>query len=184
VPPVDVIAAVPSEDELTGAIEVAARAALTDLFAAHPENFYYVSLITTGEAHPPVLSAWSTEALEAAAITTGRLSADLKWSYADSPYFGFGEQHFNEVKSLFSRRPQMNFAVGRAIWETEYDARLRCIERSLRQLDSQGLFGVGERRLGVVINAEVMPPDASNTERAIRLNPRGSLAEWLEEAAE
>ena len=29
-----------------------------------------------------------------------------------------------------------------------------------------------------------MPPDYSNTERAIRLNPKDALVSWLEEAAE
>jgi len=35
-----------------------------------------------------------------------------------------------------------------------------------------------------VVNVEVMPPDATNVERAIRLNPPAALADWLSEAAE
>tara|TARA_R100000988_G_scaffold7577_1_gene4444 strand:- start:373 stop:525 length:153 start_codon:yes stop_codon:yes gene_type:complete len=32
--------------------------------------------------------------------------------------------------------------------------------------------------------AEVMPPDPTNTERARRLNPPAALTRWLEEVAE
>ena len=46
------------------------------------------------------------------------------------------------------------------------------------------MFGQGEQRLNIVINAEFMPPDYTNTERALRLNPQETLKEWLEEAAE
>lgn len=92
--------AVPTEDELTDAIADATRRAVADLFREHPEDFYYCSLITTGEAHPPVLAAWSRGALTAAAEAADADDArwGLKWSYADSPYFGFGDAHFGEVR--------------------------------------------------------------------------------------
>jgi hypothetical protein len=48
------------------AIESAAGAAIRELFAVHPGHYYYLSLITTGEAHAPVIAAWSEEALEQA----------------------------------------------------------------------------------------------------------------------
>ncbi len=51
-------------------------------------------------------------------------------------------------------------------------------------LDEKGLFGTGDERLNVVVNAEIMPPEYSNTERALRLNPMESLKEWLIEATE
>lgn len=35
-----------------------------------------------------------------------------------------------------------------------------------------------------LFNAEFMPPDFTNTKRALRLNPREALNEWLEEIAE
>ena len=58
------------------------------------------------------------------------------------------------------------------------------MEKAMANLDKEGLFGVGNQRLGIVINAEVMPPDYTNTERALRLNPREALTVWLEEVAE
>ena len=54
----------------------------------------------------------------------------------------------------------------------------------MKRLDNKGLFGEGEKRKNIVINVEVMPPDYTNTERALRLNPSESLTEWLATAAE
>src|SRR5262245_5223762 len=102
---------VPSQSELTDAITDATRKAVSELFRQHPERFYYCSLITTGEAHRPHISAWSKEALDAVA----RKDPDpvgarqlLKWSYADSPYCCFGDEYFEVVKELFGRRPRMD----------------------------------------------------------------------------
>jgi hypothetical protein len=179
--------AVPSEDGLTDAIAHATRWAVADLFREHPEDFYYCSLITTGEAHPPVLAAWSREALDAA--VAGAADPDgarlgLKWSYADSPYLCYGDAHFGEVRRLFGLRPQIGADMTDEAWAAEYDLRLRAMERALARLDAEGAFGTGAARLRLVINAEVMPPDYTNTERALRLNPAGALQEWLAECAE
>ena len=35
-----------------------------------------------------------------------------------------------------------------------------------------------------MINVEVVPPDHTNTERAIRLNPPEAITQWLADAAE
>jgi hypothetical protein len=58
------------------------------------------------------------------------------------------------------------------------------MEAALSEADAAGTFGSGIEREQIVINVEVMPPDHSNTERAIRLNPPAALTEWLVEAAE
>jgi hypothetical protein len=176
----------PTELDLADAIESAARKAITGLFEQHPGHFYYLSLITTGEAHPPVLAAWSEEALE----ETVRNEADkeearwgLKWSYADSPFFCFGEEHFSHVKELFSLRPDIH-SLDDNKCKAEYDLRLRAMESALSKLDRQRLFDSGDNRLRIVVNVEVMPPDFTNTLRAKRLNPPEALRTWLEEAAE
>lgn len=170
---------VPSEDELSDAIEAAVQRAVSALFAAHPERFYYCSIITTGEAHPPTLTACSVEALEREAAKCGSAEERmwLEWSYGESPYFMYGDEHFSEVRRLFSLRPDTG-------WEEEYELRLRAMETAMARLDAKGLFGVGKERLGIVINAEVMPPDYTNTQRALRLNPTDALTIWLKEVAE
>ncbi|MDA8021342.1 MAG: DUF4303 domain-containing protein [Thermoanaerobaculia bacterium] len=173
----------PSETVLTDAIVTATRHAVSDLFESHPGSYYYCALITSREAPPPFLSAWSREALAVASADTDH-SEDLKWSYADSPFVDYGAQYFRKVRDLFALRPEMDYFAPPELWEKEYDLRLRCMENALRQLDSEGLFGVGEARHKIVVNAEVVPPDHTNTERAIRLNPPEALTEWLEEAAE
>lgn len=170
----------PEMDDLRLAIAAAVEAAYSALLHETGETFYYFSLTTTGEAHPPVISAWSTEQLER--LPQARRAA-LKWSYADSPYYGFGEGHFAEVRRLFSKRPSLG-ALPSGERQMEYELRLDAMEEALRLLDQRGLFGVGEDRLRLVIHAEVMPPDFTNTERAMRLNLPEALVCWLEEAAE
>jgi hypothetical protein len=174
--------------ELTSAIAGATRTAVTALFREHAENFYYLSLITTGEGHPPSLAAWSSEALErvAAAQSHPRQAIEqLRWSYADSPYCCFGyEDYFGPVRDIFARRPRMDYAGSDDEWEEELAVRLQAMEDALALLDDEGIFGRGSAREALVINVEVMPPDASNTERARRLNPPAALERWLREAAE
>ena len=168
---------VPTENDLVDAIADAARAAISDLFQAHSgETFYYCSLITTGEGHPPVLSAWSKEALARAVGNEPDAEAELKWSYADSPFCGYGQAHFDRLRDLFDARPAPDLA--------EVGLRLSAMEQAISRLDAEGLFGVGSARERLVVNAEVMPPDRTNVERATRLNPPAALIAWLAEAAE
>lgn len=179
--------AVPTEDELTDAIADATRRAVTNLFRQHPEHFYYCSLITSGHAHPPVVTAWSREALEAVAAKADdpeQAKDDLKWSYGESPYFCYGEIYFEDVARLFGERPQWTPEMTLEESAVEYDVRLRAMERAMARLDQEGVFGTGDARIRIVVNVEVMPPDYTNTERALRLNPKQACEEWLAEVAE
>ncbi|MFN4121575.1 DUF4303 domain-containing protein [Acidovorax sp.] len=177
----------PTQSELAEAIATATRSAVLDLFREHRETFYYVTLITTGEAHPPFLVAWSQEAL-ASEAEKGEPGDEcyLKWSYAESPYMCYGDQHFVEVNRLFGLRPRMTSGMTSAEWDAEFDSRLDAMEVAMKQLDDEGVFGRGDTRASLFINVEVMPPDITNTERALRLNREDSpvLAIWLEEMAE
>ena len=177
----------PTEWELADTIESATKKAVTDLFKSHPrDHFYYLSLITVGDAFPPNLAAWSEEALEDAVKNEFDIEdarKGLKWSYSDSPGFCYGDEHFGDVRKLFAMRPGID-SIHSAAWEAEYELRLRAMETAMRNLDEQGLFGTGERRLNIVVNVEVMPPDYTNTQRAKRLNPPEAIRVWLEEAAE
>ena len=176
----------PTEAELADAIESATRMAIKDLFAQYPDHhFYYVALITSGEANPPALTAWSKEALDDAVKNGLGASWDLKWSYGESPFFCFGEHCFQHVKDLFLKRPDMNSLVWvEGAFQAEYELRLRAMETAMSRLDQQGLFGTGEDRLKIAVNVEVMPPDYTNTERAKRLNPPEAIRTWLKEEAE
>jgi hypothetical protein len=177
----------PSKWELVDAIAAAARSAIAALFREHPgEHFYYCALVTSGEAIAPSLTAWSKEALDAAVSQCGddpSARAELKWSYADSPYYCYGDENFSEVRRLFDA-----FSVPDAsdedAWRASYTLRMSAMEDALARLDQSGLFGTGSRRAGIVINVESMPPDHTNVERALRMNPRAALEDWLREAAE
>ncbi len=171
----------PSDAELSAAIADAARQAFAELFQTG-EHFYYCTLITTGEALPPFVAAWSHEALERCVEPQDRDT--LKWSYADSPYCAFGwEEYFGTVRRMFQRLPDLH-TFADSDWEAEYEARLNVMETAMRTLDTEGLFGAGKNRLNMVVNVEVMPPDHANTLRAFRLNPPAALTAWLAEAAE
>lgn len=165
----------PTRADLVEALEAATGAAVKRLFREHAgEHFYYVALVTTGEALAPVLSAWSTEALDqAAAEAQGPdARAELEWSYADSPYHAYGEDLFGEVRRLF-------IAFAR-----DCELRIAAMVEAIERLDRNGAFGTGADRARLLVNVEVMPPDHTNAERARRLNPPGVFERWARVAAE
>ena len=173
------------DKDLIQIIQTATESALLKLFKEHNERFYYCSLITTGEGLCPIISAWSKEALERVANESDNVEEAkyyLKWSYSETPYFAYGEEFFREVKSVFiERMNNLNTVEER---QREVQLRINSMEKVMHNLDVKGIFGRGIQRLNIVINAEFMPPDHTNTERAIRLNPQEALNEWLEEIAE
>ena len=170
---------------LRDALISAVRIAVAELKETN-EHFYYVVLMTTGEALAPVLCAWSSEALQrtADASFSPETSSDLKWSCTDAPYFDIGSEAFKPVHALFGARPAMNPFMPEADWAEEYAIRLGAMEEALRALDAEDFFGAGSARESVLINVEVIPPDHGNILRARRLNPRAALERWLSEAAD
>ena len=92
------------DENLVEIMQIATERAISKLFKEHDENFYYCSLITTGEGLCPIISAWSVEALDKVASENEDAEEAkyyLKWSYAETPYFAYGEEFFNDVKSVF-----------------------------------------------------------------------------------
>ena len=166
----------------------AARKAFARLFQETAEDFYYCTLVSTGEGLAPYPSAWSWQALDRAAggaTNPEARKALLKWSYSDSPYWLFGQEYFDDVVKAFSDMGDLHEWKNADAYREELERRLSATEAAMALLDAEGLFGTGEKRAGTVILAEVMPPDCGNTERALRLNRPGSaLDAWLAEAAE
>ncbi|WP_447591450.1 DUF4303 domain-containing protein [Stenotrophomonas rhizophila] len=163
------------------------RPALLDLFRGG-ENFYYCTFVMTVEGHAPFLSAWSEEALARAVDESGdgpEVAADLKWSYADSPYVDFGSEYTEKLRAPFLARPNLQ-ELGADEWEKEIELRMDAVEQAARQLDEEGAFGAGQRRSRLLVAVEIMPPVPSNVERVARLNDTDSevFKQWLEEAAE
>ncbi|MHC1748056.1 MAG: DUF4303 domain-containing protein [Cellulosilyticaceae bacterium] len=173
------------DDVLVNIIQDATHKAISKLFQEHKERFYYCSLITSGEALCPIISAWSEEALERIAQDEGDIEEAkyyLKWSYEESPYFAYGEEYFKNVNKIFIER--MREIKNEKDRDEEIELRINSMEKVMHNLDEEGLFGMREQRLNIVINVEVMPPDFTNTQRAMRLNPKEALNEWLDEIAE
>ncbi|MCG8667806.1 MAG: DUF4303 domain-containing protein [Pseudomonadales bacterium] len=169
--------------ELEAEIYRALKSALERMYSEYEgHNFYYITLVTSGDALRPYMSAWSVELL--AQESESEEDADeLKWSCVDSPLCGYADDCFSVVDELFKSRPDIH-SLSDSDFESEYSYRINAMERALERIDSDGLFGTGVKRDNVYVNIEVMPPDHTNTQRALRLNPKSALTEWLLEAAE
>lgn len=179
---------IPTEYQLVESIKFACREVISSLFNKN-ESFYYIALITDGEAHSPFLTAWSHEALNAY-LTENKIeigsedALDVKWFYGDSPYNFYDNQSFNNVNKLFELRPKMDEWMSNEEWDLEFNFRISVMENAMEELSKEGVFGQNEERDKIMINVEVVPPDETNTERAIRLNPKKAIEEWLKEVAE
>lgn len=164
----------------------ATKTAFTELFKEHDEFFYYCTLVTTGEGNCPYISAWSWQALknymDQEHIPNDEI-IEYKWSYADSPYCAYGWEYFKEVEEyvLANKPKNIDDAEDWFCWER---ALIATMEAVMSTLDEQGVFGMGARRKSMLVNAEVMPPDYTNTMRALRLNNKEDIRIWLKEAAE
>lgn len=164
-------------------IAESAKNAFEKLFQNN-EHYYYCVLLTTEEGLTPFVSAWSWEALKNLSEGHSVEYAQIrKWSYADSPYYNFGGEYFQPVKMLFEQRPTIDHLDAEA-WQEELDFRLSVMEIAMNKLDRSGLFAVNQPRESIYINVELMPPDSSNTQRALRLNKRENILDWIREAAE
>ncbi|GHT97137.1 hypothetical protein AGMMS49545_23680 [Betaproteobacteria bacterium] len=149
-------------DHFVGEIYNAVRNAFLDLFK-NRERYYYCVLLTTGEAHPPYISAWSWEAL---ARESEKMSSQentikeqmnlLKYSYADSPYCLYGyDDYFNEVVEMFDERPAMDFN-DEGGWNIEFNFRYNAMVSAIKMLDDEGLFSLNQTRSKLLLNVEVM----------------------------
>ncbi len=150
------------------------------LFAEKSESFYYCTLVMQ-ELAVPYISAMSYEALEGLAVSEADRDM-LKWSYADSPYCGYGfDEYFGEVSQLFEKRFAQKCVGGESFIEAEYECWINSMEKAMSLLDEKGIFGTGDVRKGIFINAEIMPPEPSNAERGQRLNPKAAYEMWSDD---
>jgi len=175
-----------SMTELSDAIARATRAAYEQLRQDHGGDFYYFVLSTTWDGTPPAVAAWSKESLSTAVqMHEDKQDAEwgLKWSYADSPYFCFGDEHFEDVRRLFALRPDMRLLSGEER-DRELNFRVDAMVEAMKSLDQAGLFGTSNDRNRIFINVEVNPPDSTNTLRAELLNPLEARKTWIVEMAE
>lgn len=169
-------------DDIVQAIAVAAHKAFSELFE-NRERFYYCTLLTTGEGFPPIISAWSIEALEREAhLHTTRSSVvpmgekrcvdnGLIWSYADSPYYAFGyEEHFGGLIDLYAHRALSVFDLGETEGDKEYYFRLGAMRAAMVQLDREGLFSLNQARNEVCLEVGTMPPDDWTIQTTLSLN--------------
>ena len=73
----------------------------------------------------------------------------LKWSFADSPYCAYGEQYFTDVQKMIDER---DLDIGDdeeddEKFMEEYEFRMDSMEKVMSDLDKEGIFGSGEKRI-------------------------------------
>ena len=172
----------PELQPLGEAIFEATQKAFLKLFE-NGEHYYYCVLLTTGEALPPCIAAWSVEALERFVNENAIPEEEIpyyKYSFADSPYYAFGyEEYFQQVKQLFEQRDSLIDYNNEEQWNEEYNLRLAAMVYAMKKLDETGIFALNQPREQVYINVELMPPDDTDIERALSLNNPDNIGEWL-----
>lgn len=159
----------------------ATRKGFQSLFKEYNEKFYYCTLILS-EGATPFISAFSEEALkEAVKKNDDKYSAEeLKWSYADSPYCGYGfEEYFQALDKVFYER--IDNISSDEEYEKEIDYWLSLMEKVMKTLDNEKLFSEGKYRRDMIINAEIMPPSETNAKRASRLNTKAAYQKWYKD---
>lgn len=140
---------------LAAAVADAARTAIVELRAGHPEQFTAVALLTGIEGSAPSLTTWS-------------VAAD---DDAEHGRWGAPRVVVELTVDGFPSDP----AAGRATW-------LASVEEGLRLLDIEGFFGIDREH--VLLLAGTTQSDAVTAGAARRLNPDGPLLdEWLREVA-
>lgn len=103
----------------------------------------------------------------------------LKWSFADSPYYAYGDDHFTMLKELFAERPSIDDLEDED-WDIELRLRLSAMEKAMKMLDDDGIFMLNQPRESLIIAVAFMVPDMTNGEIASRLNkPSPLLDEYM-----
>jgi hypothetical protein len=162
-------------EALVSAITDATRKTLLELFEEDSGRFYYFALIdNSGVVSSPIVSAWSYEALEEEEDDT------LKWEWAESPYYMYGEEHFEEVRKMLGTLPHMPDLNDDTLWEKEFQFRAGAMVAALKQLDGEGLFSKNQPRHEIFVNVE-MTDGYENIKRALELNPKETVDEYQKE---
>ena len=173
------------KQEYYNKLYTACKNTFEELFNNNKETFYYCTLTITGDGLTPVISAWSYEALDRQCNGNQDEIHDIKWSYADSPYYAFGYEKFEEVTQLLAERREI-LKTTKIDWECEVEMYLDVMQNTMEMLDNEGVFSVNQKRNEVLVATEIMPPDGSCTIRVKKLNNNGTaiFQEWLQEIAE
>lgn len=175
-----------SKNEIIEVLYDAAEKSFQSLFAEHSDERFYYCTIVMADAAAPCISAQSYESLDKY-IKENDLDdedmADCKWSWADSPYCGYGyEEYFGKVEELFEKR--FADAEDDCQYEEEYKTWLEAMETVMKMLDQKGIFGQGKNRDEIFIFSEESPPDDESEEFykcGERLNPPTIYRKWLDD---
>ncbi len=161
----------------------AAEQSFKQLFSDKNEHFYYCTLVMM-DCSVPCISAMSEESLTRlleenadGEISSDKDKAYFRWSYADSPYCGYGyDEYFTEVSDFFS------YDITDDLSEEEYEERicdwLEEMREVMKALKDKGIFK-DKCTENVFLIAEQQPPESDiNTENARYLNDDEGFKNW------
>ncbi|MBI1258331.1 MAG: DUF4303 domain-containing protein [Chloroflexi bacterium] len=173
----------------------ASRTAFIDVQQKHPdEHFYAFSLI-----HEPLwegiyLASNTEEALLRCAEryqqmpyhahkSLAELVMQLRWPSGDWEYIEPTHPAFKAVDDwllMHILREWIDEFNDEEIWDARYDEVIEICRSVLRQLDSEGIFGVGDAREQVTIHIMMGDQDRSWLEYARQLNPPAAFQRWIQ----
>lgn len=184
-------------DRLQQALYDHGLAAVPRIRAVRPnDSFYSFAFYTSGEYGYAFLTASSHEGLDEVVAdylsnpsyshqNPVHLRTTLKWSPCDSPLHELCAEASQELDEVMT---EVSEAFPDIDDKKTFDEFVRRVDGAfigaLRQLDSEGRFGSGQERAGIVLN--LLMGDQSDEERihfASQLNPPGIVAAFAEELA-
>jgi hypothetical protein len=165
-----------SEMRLRALITDEARTSFQAVRVAHlDERFYAFGLLTDGEMSFIAPVSNSEEAL--LRKSNGYAKTPFRWSPTAWEYRHGNSDVSQEIQEILAEAlDSYNDAATEEEFEAEaderYDRIISICEQVLRQLDDEGLFGVGSARNSVLVNIFFLDQnDESTVELAERLNP-------------
>lgn len=165
------------EDRLVDAL----RIAWTEIVATRPNETFFMFGIETDDDRvllTPFCNTEETAELENPEIKEYPLA---KWAVMpESSLYGAGQEHIEELATELN---QGAFADDN--WNTRKQNRVtKIFENSLVRLDSEGLFGKGQKRERVILSVAICDADSKGEKEMLRImkriNPPESLKPYFE----
>jgi Domain of unknown function (DUF4303) len=180
--------------ELETLLLPATRAAFIAVQQQHPDEHFYAFSLFHEPLWEGVMPAANTEEALARRAevyhnfasytqeTPDQLKTILRWSAGDWEYLDSSNLHFAPVNDWLLKNVLWEWLGDlddKSTWEQRYASVLEICRSTLKQLDVEGIFGVGAARETVTLNIMLGDQDRSWIEHARLLNPPAVYQRWL-----
>ena len=173
----------------------AARAAFTAVQQQHPDEHFYAFSLFHEPLWEGIMPASNTEEALARRAevyqqfeshrqqSLDKLKTILRWSAGDWEYLDPPNTHFDPVNDWLLKNIIWEWLgdFDEATWKERYASVIEICRNTLKQLDSEGIFGIGAARETITLNLMMGDQDRSWLEHARLLNPPAVYQRWLYE---